>query len=129
MAGKNGIHRINSQNYPLFKLGEILNQDQKGFFEKYGFLHFKNFINKQAVDRIIQESQKIQDQWIREDVKSVNGVPIKYGTDIDGRKIVQRFAFANHYSPLLKDLLADPRFKALFELIGAPDCRVGENEK
>jgi ectoine hydroxylase-related dioxygenase (phytanoyl-CoA dioxygenase family) len=129
MAGKNGIHRINSQNYPLFKLGEILTQDQKDFFEKYGFLHFKNFINKQAVDRIIQESQKIQDQWIREDVKSVNGVPIKYGTDIDGRKIVQRFAFANHYSPVLKELLADPRFKALFELIGAPDCRVGENEK
>src|SRR5882762_1217494 len=91
MAGKNGIHRVNSQNYPLFKLAERLTQDQKDFFEKYGFVHFKSFI--------------------------------------DRKRIVQRFAFANHFSPVLKDLLGDPRLKALFELIGSDDCRIGENEK
>ncbi|HMI68305.1 MAG TPA: phytanoyl-CoA dioxygenase family protein [Cyclobacteriaceae bacterium] len=129
MAGKNGIHRVNSQNYPLFKLAERLTQDQKDFFEKYGFVHFKSFIDRETVDLVLRESEKIQDQWIREDVKAVNGVPIKYGTDIDGKRIVQRFAFANHFSPLLKDLLGDPRLKALFELIGTDDCRIGENEK
>jgi ectoine hydroxylase-related dioxygenase (phytanoyl-CoA dioxygenase family) len=129
MAGKNGIHRVNSQNYPLFKLAERLTQDQKDFFEKYGFVHFKSFIDQETVDLVLRESEKIQDQWIREDVKAVNGVPIKYGTDIDGKRIVQRFAFANHFSPLLKDLLGDPRLKALFELIGSDDCRIGENEK
>ncbi len=129
MAGKNGVHRINSQNYPLFKLGETLTQDQKDFFEKYGFLHFKNFIDRKTVDLILRESEKIQDLWIREDVKAVNGVPIKYGIDIDGKRIVQRFAFANQFSVVLKDLLRDPRLKALFDLIGAPDCRIGENEK
>ena len=129
MAGKNGIHRVNSQNYPLFKLAERLTQDQKDFFEKYGFVHFKSFIDRETVDLVLRESEKIQDQWIREDVKAVNGVPIKYGTDIDGKRIVQRFAFANHFSPLLKDLLGDPRLKALFELIGSDDCRIGENEK
>ncbi len=129
MAGKNGIHRVNSQNYPLFKLAERLTQDQKDFFEKYGFVHFKSFIDRETVDLVLRESEKIQDQWIREDVKAVNGVPIKYGTDIDGKRIVQRFAFANHFSPVLKDLLGDPRLKALFELIGSDDCRIGENEK
>jgi ectoine hydroxylase-related dioxygenase (phytanoyl-CoA dioxygenase family) len=129
MAGKNGVHRVNSQNYPLFKLGERLTQEQKDFFEKYGFLHFKNFIDSGTVDLVLRESEKIQDQWIREDIKSVNGVPIKYGTDIDGKRIVQRFAFANHFSSLLKDLLGDPRLKGLFELIGSDDCRIGENEK
>jgi ectoine hydroxylase-related dioxygenase (phytanoyl-CoA dioxygenase family) len=129
MGGKNGVHRVNSQNYPLYKLGESLTQDQKVFFEKYGFLHFKNFIDRETVALVLKESEKIQDQWIREDVKSVNGVPIKYGTDIDGKRIVQRFAFTNHYSLVLKDLLADPRLKAFFELIGTDDCRIGENEK
>ena len=129
MARKNGVHRVNSQNYPLFKLGERLTQEQKDFFEKYGFLHFKDFIDRATVGLVLRESEKIQDQWIREDVRSVNGVPIKYGTDIDGKRIVQRFAFANHFSPLLKDLLGDPRLKALFELIGSDDCRIGENEK
>jgi ectoine hydroxylase-related dioxygenase (phytanoyl-CoA dioxygenase family) len=129
MAGKNGAHRVNSQNYPLFNLGESLTQDQKDFFEKYGFLHFKSFIDKETVNLVLRESEKIQDQWIREDVKAVNGVPIKYGTDIDGKRIVQRFAFANHFSPLLKNLLADPRLKGFFELIGSDDCRIGENEK
>lgn len=129
MAGKNGIHLVNSQNYPLFDLGETLTQDQKEFFDKYGFLHFKNFINKDTVNLILKESARIQDQWIRDDVKSVNGVPIKYGTDIDGRRIVQRFAFVNHFSEVLKDLLGDVRLKSLFELIGTDDCRIGENEK
>ena len=129
MAGKNGVHGINSQNYPLFKLGEALSQDQKDFFQDFGFLHFKGFIDKEAVDLILRESEKIQERWIKDDVKSINGVPIKYGYDIDGKRIVQRFAFTNQFSPVLQDLLTDPRLKALFDLIGGPDCRIGENEK
>ncbi len=129
MRGKNGVHRVTSQNYPLFTLGEKLTQDQKDFFEKYGFLHFKKFVDRETVKIILDESEKIQAQWIKEDVKVVKGVPIKYGTDIDGKKIVQRFAFVNHYSKILNDLLLDPRLKSFFELIGTSDCRIGENEK
>jgi ectoine hydroxylase-related dioxygenase (phytanoyl-CoA dioxygenase family) len=129
MAGKNGVHRVNSQNYPLFKLGETLTQEQKDFFDSYGFLHFKNFIDKSTVDLILKESEKIQEQWIKEDVKMVNGTPIKYGTDVDGKKIVQRFAFVNHYSSILTEMLKDTRLKSFFALIGTDDCRIGENEK
>jgi ectoine hydroxylase-related dioxygenase (phytanoyl-CoA dioxygenase family) len=128
MARKNGFH-ITSQNYPLFQLSEILNGEQKDFFEKYGFLHFKKFIDKDGVALILKESERIQDDWIKEDIKVVNGVPIKYGIDVDGKKIVQRFAFANQFSPVLNDLLKDNRIKALFQLIGSDDCRVGADEK
>jgi len=48
----------------------------------------------------------------------INGVPIKYGTDITGKTIVQRFAFLNQHSTVFADLLKDSRLKALFSLIG-----------
>ena len=129
MANNNGHKGISGSNYPLFYLDSLLTQEQKDFFEKNGFIHFKNFISKETVSLILAESEKIQKDWIETDRKSVNGVPIKYGIDVDGKKIVQRFAFTNHFSPVLNDLLKDERFKALFDLIGTDDCRIGENEK
>jgi ectoine hydroxylase-related dioxygenase (phytanoyl-CoA dioxygenase family) len=129
MGGKNGIHKINSQNYPLFRLGENLTQEQLDFYEKYGFLHFSEFISKETVALVLKESEKIQEDWIKQDIKMVNGVPIKYGMDVDGKKIVQRFAFANKFSPVLQSLMEDDRLKTLFDLIGADDCRIADNEK
>jgi ectoine hydroxylase-related dioxygenase (phytanoyl-CoA dioxygenase family) len=129
MTTNNGHQRISSSNYPLFYLDKVLTQEQKDFFDKYGFLHFKNFISKETVSLILQESEKIQQEWIEADRKTVNGVPIKYGFDVDGKKIVQRFAFTNHFSSLLDNLLKDERFKSLFDLIGTDDVRIGEHEK
>jgi ectoine hydroxylase-related dioxygenase (phytanoyl-CoA dioxygenase family) len=120
-------HSRNS--YPLFNLEAALTTEQKAFFDEHGFIHFRNFITPETVSRIHQEMEKIQEQWIAEDVKMVNGVPIKYGRDVDGKKIVQRFAFSNKYSLFLQELLRDPRLKALFGFIGATDCRIGEDEK
>lgn len=116
-------------NYPLFTLGEKITDEQRRFFDAYGFLHFRPFISKEMVSDILKESERVQAEWIAEDRKLVHGVPVKYGKDIDGKKIVQRFAFLNQYSPLLADFLKDKRFEALFDLIGAPDCRIGINEK
>jgi len=115
--------------YPLFDLGPELTREQKEFFNKHGFIHFRNFITKETVSRIHQEMDKIRDQWLKENIDIVNGVPIKFGRDVDGKTIVQRYAFANKYSTFLQELLRDPRLKALFELIGLPDCRIGEDEK
>lgn len=116
-------------NYPLFTLGEKITDEQRRFFNDYGFLHFRPFISTEMVSAILKESERVQAEWIAEDRKLVHGVPVKYGKDIDGKKIVQRFAFLNQYSPLLADFLKDKRFEALFDLIGAPDCRIGINEK
>jgi ectoine hydroxylase-related dioxygenase (phytanoyl-CoA dioxygenase family) len=129
MVNNNGHKGTGGSNYPLFYLDSVLTKEQKDFFEANGFIHFKNFISKETVNLILEESEKIQKEWIETDRKSVNGVPIKYGIDVDGKKIVQRFAFANHFSSVLNDLLKDERLKALFDLIGTDDCRIGENEK
>ncbi|MBS1542590.1 MAG: phytanoyl-CoA dioxygenase family protein [Bacteroidetes bacterium] len=116
-------------NYPYFTLGTHLTQEQKEFFETYGFLHFKKFVSRETIQEMLRESERIQDEWIREGRKMVNGVPIKYGTDVDGKPIVQRFAFLNQFGKVFNDFLKDPRLAALFELIGAADARIGENEK
>jgi ectoine hydroxylase-related dioxygenase (phytanoyl-CoA dioxygenase family) len=129
-VAKNGKHALTSKNpYPEFTLGESLTKDQIEFFEKNGFIHFKNFISKEMVDILLRDAEKIQDEWVSQGYKMINGVPIKYGTDITGKTIVQRFAFLNQHSTVFADLLKDTRLKALFSLIGTEDCRIGETEK
>lgn len=130
-VAKNGTHHKEAvkNKYPEFNLGEILTNEQKNFFETNGFIHFKNFISKEIVVTLLREAEKIQDEWVSQGYKMINGVPIKYGTDITGKKIVQRFAFLNQHSTVFADLLKDQRLKALFDFIGADDCRIGETEK
>jgi ectoine hydroxylase-related dioxygenase (phytanoyl-CoA dioxygenase family) len=129
-AAKNGKHALTSKNpYPEFTLGPSLSKEQKDFFEQNGFIHFKNFIPKETVNELLRETEKIQDEWVSQGYKMINGVPIKYGTDIGGKRIVQRFAFLNQHSNIFSDLLKDSRLKALFDFIGADDCRIGETEK
>ncbi|MCX8490275.1 MAG: phytanoyl-CoA dioxygenase family protein [Cyclobacteriaceae bacterium] len=129
-AAKNGKHALTSKNpYPEFTLGESLTKEQIDFFEKNGFIHFKNFISKEMVDILLRDAEKIQDEWVSQGYKMINGVPIKYGTDITGKTIVQRFAFLNQHSTVFADLLKDTRLKALFSFIGTEDCRIGETEK
>jgi ectoine hydroxylase-related dioxygenase (phytanoyl-CoA dioxygenase family) len=123
--GKDVFHN----SYPVFTLGKELTKEQKEFFDQNGFIHFKRFIPKEAVEQLLSEAEKIQNDWVSKDLKMINGVPIKYGKDIDGKKIVQRFAFLNQQSPLFADILKDERLKALFEFIGQADCRIGDSEK
>jgi ectoine hydroxylase-related dioxygenase (phytanoyl-CoA dioxygenase family) len=115
--------------YPLFSLLETLTSEQTDFFNQYGFLHFSSFLKPEAVKEMLRASEEIQKKWIEENREKVNGVPIKYGNDIDGKKIVQRFAFASQHSAVLQELLQDKRFKALFPLLQSKNERIGEYEK
>lgn len=118
-------------SYPKFELTNPINPEAKAFFEEHGFVHFKKFISVEKVKEIHHAMEHVQSQWISKNIEMVNGVPIKYGADIDGRKIVQRFAFSSLYSKTLHELLADERLIALFPLLGskAKNCRIGELEK
>jgi len=118
-----------TSDYPRFTLGSVLTAEQRAFFSEYGFLHFRAFASPAYVQQILQATEAVQRQWLAEGVQKVNGVPIKYGKDVDGAPIVQRFAFASHYSPVLAEFLQDPRFAALFPLLEAAGGRVGINEK
>jgi len=116
------------KTYQKFSLGEVISKDQKRFFNENGFIHFQNFITPAAVALIIKAAEEVQKRWIENAVKKINGVPIKYGVDIDGTPIVQRFAFINQHHPVLSEFLRDPRFRVLLNLVGA-EARLGETEK
>ena len=109
-------------------LGDGITPEQRAFFNKNGFLHFPNFLGRDAVNSILRAIEEVQARWIAEGTNVVNGIPIKFGNDVDGKKIVQRFAFANQHHPVLAEVLRDPRMNALLELIG-PGARLGINEK
>lgn len=109
-------------------LGESLTSEQVEFFKKNGMIHFPAFITRETVAAIWQACEAIQSKWIVEDLKFVNGIPIRWGQDMDGSRIVQRFAFANQHSATLAEFLRDPRFQILLDLVG-PDARLGVNEK
>lgn len=117
--------RIVASSTPL---GIKLTNEQKEFFREHGVIHFPGFISRDAVQEIWKACEDIQARWIAEERTVVNGVPVKWGNDVDGKRIVQRFAFANQHSPVLSELLRDPRFEALLELVG-PGARLGINEK
>lgn len=115
--------------YPRFTLGNKLTAEQLEFFETFGFIHFKRFVSEETVDQMLRESERVQAEWIQDGRKMVYGVPIKFGRDVNGNPIVQRFAFLNKFSTLFEEFLKDPRLEALFDFIGAPDSRIGVNER
>ncbi|WP_443943894.1 phytanoyl-CoA dioxygenase family protein [Pedobacter sp. AW1-32] len=115
-------------SYPTFTLSDQLTREQIDFFNLNGFIHFKNFITADTVSDIIRSSKTVERTWIDKEVKKVNGVPIKYGKDLDGTQIVQRFAFINQHHQTLSGLLLDPRFEGLLTLAGH-GARLGTEEK
>lgn len=115
-------------SYQKFSLGAKITAEQHDFFNRNGFIHFKNFIEPQTVQDIIQASKQVEKHWAQNNIEKVNGVPIKYGKDIDGSPIVQRFAFINQHHPLLSEFTLDPRFNILLDLAGN-GARLGTDEK
>jgi phytanoyl-CoA hydroxylase len=114
--------------YQKFTLGPTITTEQQAFFNKHGFIHFKRFIKPETVNDIIKASEQVQQNWIENKVEKINGVPIKYGKDLDGSAIVQRFAFINQHHLLFSEFSRDPRFQVLLNLIG-PGARLGTSEK
>jgi hypothetical protein len=112
-----------------FTLGEKLTDEQKEYFRKYGIIQFKNFINQDTVKLFISELQKIEKQWLDEGVEKINGIPLKFGKNENGDKMIQRMCFTNKYSKVLGELVKDPRLQLLIELLAPYDGRISENEK
>lgn len=60
--GKNGKNHAVNGTYPHFSLGLKLTEEQKNFFDTYGFLHFKNFVDGETVKAMLAESVRIQNE-------------------------------------------------------------------
>lgn len=119
------VARILDSSSPL---GDALTEEQRRFFHRNGMIHFPGFITRETVAALWKAVEEVQSAWLAENREKVNGVPVKYGADVDGSRIVQRFAFANQHSPVLAEFLKDPRFQVLLGLVG-PEARLGINEK
>src|SRR5271154_3335926 len=114
---------------PDFVLGDKITEEQFNFFDKYGVIIFRNFLNSATVQLFIQELNRIEKQWLDEGRDKVNGIPLKFGKDQSGKTMIQRMCFLSLFSDVFHDLLRDPRLKALIEFLSPYDGRIAENEK
>lgn len=112
-----------------FELGNQLTKEQLDFFDKHGVIIFRNFIPKETVQLYLSELARIEKEWISENREKVNGIPVKFGKDMEGNKTIQRFCFTSQFSNPLHELLKDDRLKALIAFLHPYDGRIGENEK
>ncbi len=109
--------------------GDRLTEEQKAHFFKYGVIQFKAFISRETVDLFLEELRKIEAKWLAEGVTKINGIPLKFGKDVDGSRMIQRMCFVNLHSPVLGAFLQDPRLHALTELLHPYEGRIGTDEK
>lgn len=120
---------MSTPNTTVFQFGQTITKEQLAYFNKYGILHFKNFIDKQTVKELIAEVTNVQNLLLANGLSKVNGIPLKFGNDVNGEPLIQRIAFASKFSTKLHSFLQDSRFKELLPLLGNYDGRVGEDEK
>lgn len=116
--------------YLKFDFNGVITPEHQAFFDKYGFIHFRNFLTPQGVEEIIDAAEQVQSDWIAKGITKVNGTPIRYGLDDTGKQIVHRFAFLNQYSTPVQKLISGNSFEALKNLLAQPDkARIGYKEK
>lgn len=118
-------------NYPFpdFYLNDKLSAGHVQFFNEYGFIRFKNFVSRSTVASYIKEAEAVEKKWLSEGIEKVNGVPLKFGENEKGEKMINRFAFLSQHSDLLHQFLQDPRLASLTELLYPYEGRIAEDEK
>ena len=118
-----------AETYPKFSLHDEITPEQTASFHLNGFIHFKNFLNAVQVSEIIGALSDLQAKWISENIKEVNGIPIRYGFDENNEPIIHRFAFTSLYSKEISNLVHFPAIQSLTKLLESENSRIGENEK
>ena len=111
-----------------FELGADITPIQRKFLKTYGFLHFKNVASRQEVNAIIADLDTMEETWMCEGRKEINGIPLFMGETEDGKPYVQRFAFTTLYSDAIRTLVRDSRFEPIRTLVDE-GARIGERER
>jgi phytanoyl-CoA hydroxylase len=112
-----------------FDFGSGLTREQLDYFDNHGVIQFRGFIDRATVANLLREIRAVERYLLTHGTTKVNGIPLKFGRDIDGSLLIQRIAFASQYSLTLREFLRDPRLSALTALLGDYRGRIGENEK
>lgn len=113
--------------YKKFQLNGELTQEQIDFFNDNGFIHFTDFTSREVVDSLIGSMQSIEQGWISENKSKNFGVPVKYGKDVGGNTIVQRFNFASLQSEFIGDFVKTAGIHKLLPLM-PEGSRIAEDE-
>ncbi|HEY8689127.1 MAG TPA: phytanoyl-CoA dioxygenase family protein [Chitinophagaceae bacterium] len=118
-------------NYSLpdFYLNDNLTEEQIQFFNEYGFIRFKNFVSKSTIATYIHEAEAIEKKWLSEGIEKVNGVPLKFGENEKGEKMINRFAFLSQHNEVFQQFLQDPRLASITKLLYPYEVRIAEDEK
>ena len=118
-------------SYKKFVLGNTITQEELDFFNQYGFIHYKGFISRTQANVASAAIDRVQQEIIAKGITKINGIPIKFGTDEHGEKIIQRFPYTNCKVKEVAELYTDPRLQNLGAFL--PDSpypkRIGLNEK
>jgi phytanoyl-CoA hydroxylase len=114
---------------PEMYFGNKITNEQLAFFNRYGIIQFKKFIDQPTVSLFLKEVEQVQNALLGSETKKVNGIPLKFGTDIDGSRLIQRIAFTSRYSEKLSEFLRGNKLEKLLAFMGPYDGRIGENEK
>jgi phytanoyl-CoA hydroxylase len=112
-----------------FDFGARLTREHLNYFDKHGVIQFRGFIDRATVASLLREIRAVEQHLLSRGMTKVNGIPLKFGWDIDGSVVIQRIAFASQYNQTLREFLRDPRLSALTALLGDYQGRIGENEK
>ena len=109
-----------------FTLGDEITPEQRAFLDAHGFLLFGGVARASELEEIVAELLRIESEWIAEERRWVNGIPVFYGTR-DGRPYVQRFTFTSLFSDYIRNFVRDARFEPIRRLV-AEDARIGDDE-
>ena len=109
------------------KWNDVDIEKYKESIRQTGFLHIQNFITPKEVEEILEEQNIIEKRWIREKKEAMFGVPILYGTDLDGTTIIQRSPFMSLNTSYFDDSNLKKRLDTLRKIIGE-EFRMGEKE-
>jgi phytanoyl-CoA hydroxylase len=110
-----------------FKLGSVITDKQKAFFDTRGFIHFKNVFSKEEIKQVKKELGEANQKVVSEKRLKINGVPLKFGYGLAGELLVQRLPFSSTYSSTLKRLVNSNAVQTLLSVF--PNSRIGETEK
>jgi len=116
-------------SFPDFYLNDKLLAEHVKFFNEFGFIRFKNFVSKSTVNLFIKEAENVERNWLSKGIDKVNGVPLKFGDNEKGERMISRFAFLSQHSKLLHEFLQDTRLTSLTKLLYPYDGRIAEDEK
>ncbi len=111
-----------------FRLRDDITPVQWAFLQQHGFLVFARVASPGEVATLLAEMDKVEEKLIREDIRSICGVPVWFGTGIDGKPWLQRMGFSSYYSDWLERFVTDARFEPIRRLIGE-HARIGTREK